>query len=168
MGSKTIEVNRHLVKDIKASEKDVTIGLERTDEAINCFIDSVLSGNNIPAKKQEDFRKKLSIMKYAKKKANEKDGDDIQVLDASIGGDYCFFIFYFKVNDEDKKAIDIAYQLLTGHVEIEQAHKIKKGKIVEGSVEKLSPEETKSIIKTYLNLENPNENYLKKAIENEK
>lgn len=168
MGSKTIEVSRHLIKDMRVSEKDVTIGLQKSEKAIKCFIDSVLSGNEIPKKKRDDFEKKLHLMLYSKKKANEKDGDDIEILNASIGGDYCFFIFYFKENDEDKNTIDIAYQLLSGHIEIEMAHKIKKGKIVEGSVEKLTPEETKSIIKTYLCLENPNENYLKKAIEDEK
>lgn len=168
MGSKAIEVSRHLVKDVRTSEKDVTIGLQRTEEAIKCFIDSVLSGNDIPDKKKDDFQKKLKLMLFSKKKINEKGGDDINVLDASIGGDYCFFIFYFQENEEDKKTIDIAYQLLTGKVEIEAAHKIKKGKIVQGSVEKLTPEETKSIIKTYLSLENPNENYLKNAIKAEK
>ena len=168
MGNKTIEVPRRLVKDIKISEKDVTIGLKKTDEAINCFIDSVLSGNIIPKKKEEEFRKKIQLMKHAKKKTNEKHEDNIEALNVSIGGEYCFFIYYFKENEEDKDTIDIAYQIISGYVEISQAHKTKNGKIVEGSIENLSPQETKLIVKNYLNIKNPEGNYLKKAIESEK
>lgn len=168
MGNKTIDVPRRLVKDIKISEKDVTIGLKRTKEAINCFIDSVLSGNSIPIKKQEEFRKKIQLMMCAKKKINEKDDDGIEALNVSIGGEYCFFIYYFKENEEDKDTIDIAYQIISGYVEISQAHKTKNGKIVEGSIENLSPQETKLIVKNYLNIKNPEGNYLKKAIESEK
>ena len=62
--------------------------------------------------------------------------------------------------------MNIAYQFLKGEIEIEKAHKIKNGSIVAGSVEQLSSDETKKIIREYLGLND--ESYLKKAIEDEK
>lgn len=165
MGAKEIEVSRSLVSDVRTSEMDVTIGLERTEEAVNCYLKSVLNGNNIPTEKKEEFSNKLKTLLHSKGRANKNDLEDTNSLIASLKQDYCIFLFYCQLNKEDN-TLNIAYQFLKGNIEIQKAHKIKKGKIIEGSVESLNPEQTKTIIQTYLGLENGD--YLKKAIQDEK
>ena len=165
MGAEEIEVSRSLVRDVKTSEMDVTIGLERTDDAVNCYLKSVLSGNNIPTEKKEEFSNKLKTLLYSKVRTNKKDDDDTNCILASLKQEYSVFLFCCQLNKEDN-TLNIAYQFLKGNIEIQKAHKIKKSKIVEGSVEPLNPEQTKAIIQAYLGIEN--KDYLKKAIQDEK
>lgn len=165
MGAKEIEVSRSLVRDVRTSEMDVTIGLERTPEAVDCYLKSVLTGNNIPAEKKEEFSNKLKTLLHSKGRENKKEEDDTNCILATLKQDYTIFLFCCQLDKEDN-TLNVAYQFLKGNIEIQKAHKIKKGKIVEGSVEALTPDQTKNIIQTYLGL--GNEEYLKKAIKDEK
>ena len=164
MGAKEIEVSRSLVKDVRTSEMDVTIGLERTDDAVNCYLKSVLSGNNIPTEKKEEFSNKLKTLLHSKGRTNKKDDDDTNCILASLKQDYSVFLFCCQLNKDN--TLNIAYQFLKGNIEIQKAHKIENGNIVEGSVEPLNPEQTKTIIQEYLGI--VNKDFLKQAIKNEK
>ncbi len=164
MGSKAIEINRSLVKDQKVSEMDVIIGLERNEDALNLYLDSVFAGNEIPVEMKEKFSKKLKTLLHSKSRKQIGDNHNLDSILISLKQNYSLFIFDCQVNKDN--TMNIAYQFLKGEIEIEKAHKIKNGSIVAGSVEQLSSDETKKIIREYLGLND--ESYLKKAIEDEK
>lgn len=164
MGSKAIEVSRSLVKDKKVSEIDVIIGLEKKENALNLYLESVFAENEIPKDMKDKFSKKLKTLLFSKSRRQKGDNNNLDSLLLSLKQQYTLFIFDSQVNEDN--TLDIAYQFLKGEFEIEKAHKIKNGKIVDGSVEQLSAEETKTIIREYLGVND--ENFLKKVIEEEK
>lgn len=151
MGSDPIKVSvaRALKKDAGLSEMDVTIGLEKTNEAINDFIESVYPENCDDNIKKE-INKKLKLIIHSRAKKNVKSDDNIHSIGTTIGGIYTFFMFCFDTNKDG--TINIAYKLITGELDIEKAHSYElngETKFNE-TVEEIAPEETKKIITKYL------------------
>ena len=144
-----VSVARALKKDYGLTESDVTIGLERTDESINNFIESVYPEDCTESVKNE-IKKKLKVILYSKAKKNVKANDEINSIASTIGGKYNFFIFCFDSNKDN--TINIAYRLITGELDIEKAHTydLQGGKKLNEKIEDIPPEETKNIIYNYL------------------
>jgi hypothetical protein len=162
MGAKAIDVPRHLISDMRSSETDVTIGLEK--DGLDLYLETVLTGDDIDPKLKDQFCKCLKLALNSKRRGKSKDNNNIQTILTSLNQKYTAFIFYYDV--EKDNTLDIAYQFVKGNINIDYAHKIKKGKVVDGSVEYLSPEQTASFLEKYLDLKD--KDYLKKAIEAEK
>lgn len=151
MGSDPVKVSvaRNLKKDYGLTECDVTLGLEKTDEAVNDFIESVYPEDCSENLKKE-IQKKLKVILHSRGKKNEKNRGELQAIATSIGGKYNFFLFVFDSNKDN--TINIAYRLITGELDIEKAHsyELKGNKKLNEKIEDITPEETKKIIYDYL------------------
>lgn len=153
MGSDPVKVAvaRNLKKDSGLTENDVTLGLEKTKESIDNFIESVYPENCTDNVKNQ-IKKKLNMILFSKGKTNAKTEGNIQSIATNIGGNYTFFMFCFDSNKDG--TINIAYKLITGELEIEKAYnyELKGNNKMNERVENLSPEETKKIVYDYLGL----------------
>jgi len=146
-----VSVARALKKDYGLSESDVTLGLDKSEESINNFIESVYPEDCTESVKNE-IKKKLKVILHSKAKKNIKDKGEINSIAATIGGKYNFFIFVFDSNKDG--TINIAYKLISGEIDIEKAHtyELVGDKKYNEKVEDIAPEETKNIIRNYLGL----------------
>ena len=146
-----VSVARALKKDFGLSESDVTLGLQRSEESINNFIESVYP-EDCPDSLKNEIKKKLKIILFSRAKKNIKDKGDINSIASTISGKYNFFFFVFDTNKDD--TINIAYKLISGELDIEKAQSYdligdKKSNL---QIEDIAPEQTKSIIRDYLGL----------------
>ena len=165
MGAKEIEVQRSLVTDNKKSDIDVIIGLECKDEAFDLYIDSITSGDDIPENFKKPFSISLKSILYAKARAKQKQVNKIGALKASLDSEQNIFVYQISKNLNDN-TVDIAYQFIHAYINIEKAHRIKKGKVVDNSYERLDDHQTIQIVSSLLG--NVDGNYLQKAIDEEK
>ena len=118
------DIDRSLVKSFSVSEKDVTIGLPKTE--INDYIDSIFPGEMRESFKDE-IKKKLKVR--LKTKANLLDSKNLDYRTTSgveqniVSDDFYIFLFCFieTKNENNEELIDIAYQFITGKVEVAKA-----------------------------------------------
>ena len=164
MGAKEIEVQRSLVTDNKKSDIDVVIGLECDDEAYDLYIDSIISGDDIPEKLKNQFSKKLKLIFKSKGMAKIKEEKEIGSLVAKLDAEQNIFVYQISKNLNDN-TVDIAYQFIHAYINLEKAHRIKKGKVVDNSYERLDDAQTTQIVSSIIGFD---KNYLQKAIDEEK
>ena len=74
------------------------------------------------------------------------------------------FVYQISKNQNDN-TIDIVYQFIHAYINIEKAHRIKKGKVVDNSYERLDDAQTTQIVSSIIGFD---KNYLQKAIDEEK
>ena len=152
MGNKVIEnhIGRNLKRDAGISEIDVTVGLQKTPEAIDAFIESIYS-DEIPETLKTHIKSKFKLMLYSNGKKNNKELKNIESLATLLADSYSYFLFVYDTN-KDNNTLNIAYKLISGKMEIErgllQEFKGKKKK----TVEVINEEETKRIIQEYLGI----------------
>ena len=122
-------IDSSLVKCFSVSEKDVTIGLPENE--LNDYVDSIF-----PEEMKGSFKVEL------KKKLNNRLKSEKNILKSETPGfrttngveqnivseDFYIFLFCFikRKNENNEKLIDIAYQFITGKVEVAKACHYKK------------------------------------------
>lgn len=125
MGS-TQHIDKRVIKSSSVSEKDVTIGLPQ--DKLEKYVDTIF-----PEEMKESFKKeikeKIKIRLFAKRNkvvsASPLSQDTYGVEQNIIGEDFYIFVFYFIKNNNDN-TIDLAYQFITGTVEVAKAYNYKK------------------------------------------
>jgi hypothetical protein len=115
-------IDRSLVKSFSVSEKDVTIGLPITE--LEDYVDSIFPGEMRESFKNE-IKKKLNVrLKAESNKLESKDPSYRSEVEQNIvGDDFYVFLFCFikRKNGNNEELIDIAYQFITGKVEVAKA-----------------------------------------------
>lgn len=154
MGNETIKnyIGRSLKKDAGISENDVTIGLQKTQDAVNAFVESIYS-DEIPESLKSSIKQKLGIMLISKARKNDKALKHIQSLGTLLGNSYSYFLFVYQTN-KDNNTVNIAYKLISGHLEFEKGllQEFKGKKKINEIVEAIDGERTKRIIEDYLGI----------------
>ena len=154
MGNKVIEnhIGRNLKRDAGISEIDVTVGLQKTPEAIDAFIESIYS-DEIPETLKTHIKSKFKLMLYSNGKKNNKELKNIESLATLLADSYSYFLFVYDTN-KDNNTINIAYKLISGKMEIERGllQEFKGKKKIQETVETIDEEETKRIIQEYLGI----------------
>lgn len=154
MGNKVIEnhIGRNLKRDAGISEIDVTVGLQKTPEAIDAFIESIYS-DEIPETLKTHIKSKFKLMIYSGGRKNNKELKNIESLGTLLANSYSYFLFVYDTN-KDNNTINIAYKLISGKMEIERGllQEFKGKKKIQETVEAINEEETKRIIQEYLGI----------------
>ena len=155
MGNKVIEnhIGRNLKKDAGISEVDATVGLQKTPEAVDAFIDSIYS-DEIPENLKTHIKNKFKLMLISDAKKNNKASKNIESLGTMLNNSYSYFLFVYDTN-KDNNTINIAYKLISGKMEIEKGllQEFKGKKKIKETVEVIDEEETKRIIQEYLGIQ---------------
>ncbi len=162
MGS-TNSVDRSLVKSMSISEKDATLGLEL--DHLDDYIESIFPENFNSVFKTE-IKKKLDIIKCSGQKTTGTDNVKFDRVHNIMSDEFYSFMFSYIKNKADK-TIDIAYQIITGKIDVAKAYKYKKflGIRYGTEYETISPSE-KSFLKEAYNI--VDENYLSNYLNEEK
>ena len=155
MGNKVIEnhIGRNLKRDAGISEIDATVGLQKTPEAIDAFIESIYSDSDeIPEILKTSIKNKFKLMLYSGAKKNNKELKNIESLGTLLANSYSYFLFVYDTNKDN--TINIAYKLISGKMEIERGllQEFKGKKKIQETVEAIDEEETKRIIQEYLGI----------------
>ena len=169
MGNKVIEnhIGRNLKKDAGISEIDATVGLQKTPEAVDTFVESIYS-DEIPEDLKTNIKNKLKLMLISDAKKNNKALKNIKSLGTILNNSYSYFLFVYDAN-KDNNTINIAYKLISGNLEIEKglSQEFKGKKKIKETVEAIDQEETKRIIQKYLDIKEQ-ENLFEYLEENKK
>jgi hypothetical protein len=125
MGS-TQHIDKRVIKSSSVSEKDVTIGLPK--DKLDEYVDTIF-----PEEMKESFKKEIK-KKIKVRLFGEKDkiissspiSQDTYGVDQNIiGEDFYIFVFFF-LNNKNDNTFDLAYQFITGTVEVAKAYNYKK------------------------------------------
>ena len=114
-------VDRSVIKSSSVSEKDVTLGLKL--KCLDKYLDSIFP-ENFPNSLKQDLQKKLK--KRIEISDSEVKGYDNYKLNSEtniINDDFYIFLYAFE-NLENEK-INIAYQLITGKIEVSKSYEYK-------------------------------------------
>jgi len=156
-------VDRSLVKNMSISEKDVTLGLEL--DHLDDYIESIFPENFNSVFKTE-IKKKLDIIKWSGQKTTGSNNVILDRVHNIMSDEFYSFMFSYRKNKADK-TIDIAYQIITGKIDVAKAYKYKKflGIRYGTEYETISPSE-KLFLKEAYNI--VDENYLSNYLNEEK
>ena len=118
------DIDSYLVKCFSVSEKDVTIGLPENE--LNDYVDSIFPEEmkesfKVEIKKKINNRLKAELNKFASKDPGFRITNGVE--QNIVNEDFYIFLFCFskRKNGNNEKLIDIAYQFITGKVEVAKA-----------------------------------------------